>query len=197
VGNKYVYNKHIAPITANVRDDRGTVVYTKTFMPEHIDGTTGLVTSTGYTTLTDEQYEDLCKSSRTFVHYKDKLKLLVMRDDLPPDAKTPQEALADARRNERQAQGRISELEKEVAALRWKLVETEGAYKILVSASTDLEKVKPLLDAVDGFIGAFDKAGKDAKASDLGALASALKGAAGVFRSGPEKKGGVKGKDFD
>jgi prefoldin subunit 5 len=148
VGNRYIYNKHIAPITANARDEQGAVVLTKTFLPERLDGTTGRVISTGYTTLTDEEYDRLCSGSKTFTHYKDKLKLLMLCDDLPPEAKTPQEALADARRKEREAQSMVVALETEITALKAKLLDAETAYKKLVSASTDLEALESLNDQI-------------------------------------------------
>jgi hypothetical protein len=148
MSNKYIYNRHIAPITANARDRKGAVVFTKRFQPERIDGTTGRVVSTGYTTLTGEEYEELCEGSRTFVHYKDKLKLLVLCDDLPPEAKTPQEALAGARRKEREAQNRAEALEAENLRLKAELHEANGKLGQLVSASLPEEARKPLEDKI-------------------------------------------------
>jgi hypothetical protein len=121
MGNKYIYNRHIAPITANARDGKGKIVFTKVFQPERIDGTTGRVVSTGYTTLTGEEYDKLSGGSRTFIHFKDDLKLLVEHDDLPPEAKTPQEALIGAKRKEREAQDRAAALEEENKKLKAEL----------------------------------------------------------------------------
>jgi hypothetical protein len=189
MGNKYVHNGHIAPITANARDSKGVVLFTKTFMPEHTDVTTGRVVSTGYTVLTDEEYDALVKGSRTFVHYKDKLKLLVVSDDVPPSARTPQEALVDARRKEREAQEKVSALENEVDKLKAKLHDSEDGYKKLVSASTDLEKVAPILAKTAGLIESFEKAGKDAKAVEFTAAVKDLKAAVAAFKTEAEKKG--------
>jgi hypothetical protein len=118
MGNKYIYNKHIAPITANARDNKGVILFTKVFQPERVDGTTGRVVSTGYTTLTDEEYGKLTEGSRTFAHFRDKLKLLVAYDDLPPEAKTPQEALVGATRKAREAQEQAAALEAENKKLK-------------------------------------------------------------------------------
>jgi hypothetical protein len=128
MGNKYIHNKHIAPITANARDKKGAVVFTKVFMPERVDATTGRVVSTGYTTLTAEEYKQLNESSKVFSVYRDKYKLLVEHDELPPGAKTPQEALVDAKNKERKLVAQVAVLETEVAALKVKLeaAEKEG-----------------------------------------------------------------------
>jgi hypothetical protein len=115
MGNRYIYNRHIAPITANARDAKGRALFTKTFQPERIDATTGRVISTGYTALTEEEYRQLNEGSKTFTVYRDKHKLLVEYDELPAEAKTPQEALLDARNAERKAAARIAELEQSLA----------------------------------------------------------------------------------
>jgi FtsZ-binding cell division protein ZapB len=146
---KYIYNKHIAPITANARDGKGVILFTKKFLPERIDGTTGRVISTGYTTLTDEEYDRLCEGSRTFTHYRDKLGLLVECDDLPPEARTPQEALAGARRKEREAQERAGALEAENQKLKAQLHDANEKLGQLVSASTPDEVLKPLKEKID------------------------------------------------
>jgi chromosome segregation ATPase len=156
MGNKYIYNRHIAPITVNARGGKGTVLFAKTFQPERIDGTTGRVVSTGYTTLTGEEYDRLSETSRTFRHYKDKLKLLAECDDLPPEAKTPHEALADTRKKLREAQSRTAELEAETEKLKAELLDAEKKYKDLFGASgsgadsaklaEELETVRKTLD---------------------------------------------------
>jgi hypothetical protein len=148
MGNKYIYNKHIAPITCHARGRKGATLFTVKFQPERTDGTTCRVISTGYTRLTDEQYEQLCEGSRTFAHYKDKLGLLAECDDLPPEAKTPQEALADARRKALEAQCKVSEIEAENMALKVKLHDTEEKLGQLVSASTPEETVKSFTDKI-------------------------------------------------
>jgi chromosome segregation ATPase len=148
MGNKYIYNKHIAPITCNARDRKGMTVVTVKFQPERTDGTTGRIISTGYTTLTDKLYEQLCESSKTFAHYKDKLGLLVECDDLPSDAKTPQEALVDARKQTLEVQGRVAELEAENVKLKAELHDTEEKLGQLVSASTPEETVKSFTDKI-------------------------------------------------
>jgi chromosome segregation ATPase len=150
MGNKYIFNKHIAPVTCNARNRKGEVIFTVKFQPERTDGTTGRVISTGYTTLTDEQYEQLCESSRTFVHYKDELeqKLLVECDDIPASAKTPHEALADARRKVQEADNRARELEAENVKLKAELHDAEEKLGKLVSASTSEEALEPLKDTI-------------------------------------------------
>jgi hypothetical protein len=157
---KYIYNKHIAPITANARDEKGVVLFTKKFLPERADATTGRIVSTGYTALTDEEYDRLCKGSRTFAHYKDELKLLVVSDDVPPEAKSPNEALVDARRETRAAKARITELEGEIEKLKARVFEAEDKYKKLASASLDEEKVKGYEDRIAGLAEALNQSVK-------------------------------------
>jgi hypothetical protein len=161
MGNKYVYNKHIAPVTARVRKADGTEDFVKVFLPERTDGTTGRVISTGYTALTGEEYDKLCKGSKTFMHYKDKLKLLSVSDDVPPEAKAPHEALADARRETRVAKAKIAEQEEEIGKLKARVLEAEDKYNRLASASLDEEKIKGFEDRIAGLTAAQAKAGED------------------------------------
>lgn len=187
MGNKYIYNKHIAPVTANARDGKGVVLFTKKFLPEQIDGTTGRVISTGYTTLTDEEYDQLCNGSKTFVHYSEKLKLLAVCDDLPPEAKTPQEALVDARRKEREAEAKAATLTAENDNLKARLLEAEDKFKQLSSASTAEEKLKPLNDKI---------ASLEADKAEMLTSIDVLVKERDQLRASLEKTG-KKGKDFE
>jgi chromosome segregation ATPase len=212
--NKYIYNRHIAPITVNARSGKGAVLFTKTFQPERIDGTTGRVVSTGYTTLTDEEYDRLSETSRTFKHYRDKLGLLVECDDLPPEAKTPQEALVDARKKLREAQSRIAELEAETEKLKAELLDAEKRYKDLFDASgsgagstelaKELEAAKKALDetakansaCVEGL--KKDKGVLEASLAETVKERDALKKENGDIKAALEKAGkGGKAKEFD
>jgi chromosome segregation ATPase len=207
MGNRYIYNRHIAPITANARDRKGAVLFTKTFQPERIDGTTGRVISTGYTVLTGEEYDRLCESSRIFTHYRDKLGLLVECDDLPPEARTPQEALASARRKEREAQDRAGALEAENQRLKAELHDANERLGKLVSASTPEEVLKPLEDKISSL--EKDKAAmresidrlvaeRDAAATELEAVKKVLAGKLAEPAKAGEKAGkGGKAKEFD
>jgi hypothetical protein len=183
----YIYNKHIAPVTVNARDGKGVVLFTKRFEPERTDAMTGRVVSTGYTAITDEEYRQLAGSSRTFVHYKDGLKLLAASDDAPPEAKTPQEALVDAKRKGREAEGRITALEAENRKLKADLAGADKKIGQLVSASTSEEALKPFKDRI---------ASLEEAAKELDALRKeneALKQGGGAPKTG----GGGKGKEFD
>ena len=189
MGNKYIHNRHIAPITANARDPKtGKVLFTKAFQPERIDGTTGRVISTGYTALTDEEYDQLCGGSRTFKHYLEELKLLSLCDDVPPDAKTPQEALVDARTEAREAKAKALELETEITGLKAKLLDAENAYKQLSSASTDTEKLKPPHDQIDSL-----ENDKKAMRESIDSLTTERD----RLRADLERAGKKKGKDFE
>ena len=146
---KYIQNTHTAPITAHGRDRKGAVLFTKRFMPEKAEKWTGQVVSTGYTELTDEEFKILEETSRTFAVYTGKTgkaALLVVCDELPPEAKTPHEALVDARKEARKSANKIAELESEIVTLKASLLDAETKYKQLQSASVTEEALKPLQD---------------------------------------------------
>jgi len=148
---KYIQNTHNAPITCHIRDNKGVMVSTKKFMPALTEKFSGKVLHTGYERLTEEEYENLCKTSRTFQVYSgmtDKAKLLVVHDDLPADAKTPHEALVDAKKDARKAAAKIAELENKVVALKAELLDAQNKYKELFSASIDAEKLRLLNDKI-------------------------------------------------
>jgi small-conductance mechanosensitive channel len=192
MGNKYIYNKHIAPVTCNARSRKGEVLFSVKFEPERADGTTGRVISTGYTTLTDEQYEQLCDSSRTFVHYKDDLKLLIECDDLPASAKTPHEALADARKQALEAGSKVAELEAENVKLKAELHDAEEKLGQLVSASTPEEALEPLKDAIASLTEA-----NDTLKADIGALVAERDDLKARLADAEKKQKKEKGKEFD
>jgi hypothetical protein len=214
MGNRYIYNRHIAPITANARDAKGTIIFTRVFLPERIDGTTGRVISTGYTTLTEDEYRMLAECSKTFTVYRDKHGLLVEHDDLPPEAKTPQEAMVDARRKMLEAQARTSELEGENVKLKAELLDAEKRYKDLFDVSgsgagsaklgKELEAVKKALDeTVKADSACIDGLEKDKEAMKesidrLAAERDALRKENGDMKAALEKDGkGGEAKEFD
>ena len=131
----YVQNTHNAPISANARDKSGRILFTKKFMPQLTDKWTGKVITTGYVKLTEAEYEKLKTGSRTFKHYSEELKFLVVHDEIPADLKSPHEALVDARKEARKAAGKIAQLETELVTLKAKLLDAETKYGELTSAS--------------------------------------------------------------
>jgi chromosome segregation ATPase len=161
MGNRYIYNRHIAPITANARDGKGRVLFTKTFQPERLDATTGRVISTGYTTLNEEEYKLLTEGSKTFAVYRDKHKLLVEHDELPPEAKTPHEALLDARNEARKAAVHIASLNNEIGQLKAGLLGAETRYKELQAASAGGDVLKALTDKVASLEATLAEAAKE------------------------------------
>jgi chromosome segregation ATPase len=118
-------------------------------MPERRNPMSGKIESTGYTMLTEEEYNELRKTSKIFTHYVDDLKLLKVCDDLPPDAKTPHEALVDARSESRRLTSELARKEAEITELKARVLDAEEKYKTLESASTDEEKLKPLKDQLE------------------------------------------------
>lgn len=189
MGSRYIYNRHIAPITANARDGKGRVVFTKKFQPESIDSTTGRIVHTGYTTLSEEEYKLLNESSRTFAVYRDKYKLLVEYDDLPPEAKTPQEALLDARKEGRKAAARVSALEDEIVKLKAALLDAETRYSDLQSMSEGGAKFQLISDKVTSLVQELAEAEQER---------DALRAENGELKKTAEKaEEAGKGKEFD
>lgn len=117
MGDKYIQNTHNVPITVNARDKAGTVLFTKKFMPPITEKWSGKQLTTGYEKLTDDEYGKLCESSKTFKHYKDKLKLLVVHDDMPEELKTPYQAISDFKKEIARLQAENETLKAEVAKL--------------------------------------------------------------------------------
>ena len=151
---KYIQNTHTAPITVHGRDGKGAVLFTKRFMPEKAEKWTGQVVSTGYTELTDEEFSILEDTSRTFAVYTGKTgkaALLVVCDELPPEAKTPHEALVDARKDARKSAEKIAGLESEITRLKASLLDAETKYRQLQSASGDAEVLQTLNDKIAAF----------------------------------------------
>jgi hypothetical protein len=175
----YIQNVHTVPITAKARSAHGKVLFSKTFFPVIFNRWSNKMSSTGYTALTEEEYTALRESSRTFNHYANDLGLLVVCDDLPPEAKTPHEALVDARKEGRKLNAEIEALKAENETLKAALFDAEKRYKVLQSASSEDEKLKPLNDKI---------AALAAENERLKAAAEAQK------RSG---KNGKSGKDFE
>jgi predicted nucleic acid-binding Zn-ribbon protein len=91
----------------------------------------------------------------------DKLGLLVKHDDLPPEAKTPQEALVDARRKILEAQARASELEGENVKLKAELLDAEKRYKDLFDVSGGGKDSAKSAQELEGVKKALDEAAKD------------------------------------
>jgi predicted nucleic acid-binding Zn-ribbon protein len=133
---KYIQNTHNAPITANARNEKGQVMFSKTFLPARTDRYTGRIEATGYTQLTDEEYRRLNETSKVFTVYRDKHKLLVEHNELPPEAKTPHEALVDARKEARKLAAEIVALKAEIVTLKASLLNAETDYKELFNASS-------------------------------------------------------------
>jgi hypothetical protein len=144
----YIQNVYNAPITAKARNAQGKVLFSKTFSPVIVDRWSNKTHSTGYTALTEEEYTALRETSRTFNHYTNDLALLVVCDDLPPEAKTPHEALVDARREGRKLYTEIEALKAVNEKLKAALFGAEKRYRVLQSASSEDEKLKPLNDKI-------------------------------------------------
>jgi hypothetical protein len=154
----YIENVHTAPITCTAKDKNTKIaLLEKKFYPAMTEKWTGKQLATGYTKLTEQEYKQLCEFSPMFIHYKDNKKgtlaspLLVLHEEIPPEAKLPSEALADARRESRKANEQINKLNAEITTLKAQLLDEQNKYRTLESASTDAEKLKPLNDTIEKY----------------------------------------------
>jgi hypothetical protein len=198
---RYIQNIHTAPITAVVKNAKGEAVLTKKFYPARTDKFTGQVEATGFTPLTDEEYNLLNERSKTFTVYRDKHHLLVEHDELPPEAKTPHEALVDARREARKAADRIAALAAEVVQLKAGLLDAERKYKDLFDAGNGeivdalRKENEELKAALENAIAEHDAAIAVLEANMAEALREQDEREAAAEKSGKDGKG--KGKEFD
>ena len=123
----YVQNTHYAPITCNARDKQKGITLTKKFMPYITEKWSGNILSSGYERLSGEEYKSLCETSRTFQHYKDDLKLLVVHDKLPEALKTPREALGEMKKAVKVSQEEIAALKAENERLKTEIEGLKGS----------------------------------------------------------------------
>lgn len=149
MADKYIQNKHNAPISCNAKDKDGKTLFTKKFMPQLTEKWSGKILTTGYEKLTEDEYKQLLEGSNTFKHYLKDLKLLVVHEDMPADLKTPHEALVDSRKEIKSLNAKIKGLESEIVELKAKLLDSEEKYKELSSATTDDEKFKSLNEQIE------------------------------------------------
>jgi hypothetical protein len=194
---KYIQNTHTAPITVNGRDAKGAVLFTKRFMPERAEKWTGQVVSTGYTELTDEEFKILNDTSRTFNVYTGKTgkaELLVVCNDLPPEAKTPHEALVAARREALKSARKTAELDSEIVKLKASLLDAETKYKQLQSAAGIEESLKTLQEENAKLKENLETVTleRDAATTELAAVKTVL-----AEKLGEKGGKGGKGKDFE
>jgi N-acetyl-beta-hexosaminidase len=208
---KYIQNIHTAPITAVVKNAKGAVILTRKFSPAKTDKFTGRVEETGFTELTDEEYTLLDEGSKTFTVYRDKHKLLVEHDELPPEAKTPHEALLDAKREARKSADQIASLNDELVRLKVELLDAKKQYAGLLEVSgtgsgaevshltNALEAAKQALkdtvEAKDKIIGDLTKEGEKLRAAVESAVIE--RNAAVAKLEAAREKPGKKGKEFD
>jgi hypothetical protein len=85
-------------------------------MPTIMDRWSSRVLQSGYEKLTEDEYKQFNETSKTFKHYKDNLKLLVVVDELPEDVKTPHEAIVDAKKEIRLLTAENEELKAKLAS---------------------------------------------------------------------------------
>jgi hypothetical protein len=206
---RYIQNIHTAPITAVVKNAKGAVVLMKRFSPASVDKFTGRVERTGFTELTDGEYELLNEGSKTFTVYRDKHKLLVEHEELPPEAKTPHEALVDAKRESRKSAERIASLNDELVKLKAELLDAKKRYANLLDASGDGTEISRLTDELEAAKQAFKETvgAKDKIIEDITKEGEKLRAAAenAVLErdaaitelNAVKKKPCKKGKEFD
>ena len=142
---KYVQCIHIAPIKCRLKDTQEEFA----FGIEQIEKYTGKKLHTGYTPVTEENLKRLEAQSRTFVHFRDKEKLLIVYNELPDEAKTVYETVAEYRAQFVEMQKTITEKDKVIMEHNNKIEELEKTVtELSKTASKSLtEKVETLQKA--------------------------------------------------
>jgi hypothetical protein len=118
-------------------DSHGDQRWEKVF-PIQKFGFDGKEVSTGYTRITEAEYE-LCKRDKTFMYFC-RLGKLIVHESLPSAAQTPHEAILEARKQIRALQEQLTAAQTENKLLKQRLaVSGEGAES---SAAAGKEKPK-------------------------------------------------------
>jgi septal ring factor EnvC (AmiA/AmiB activator) len=102
----------------------------KRFEIAKYDSLTGRVTHSGYTALTQSEFDTLFKESKLFSSFLNR-KALVKHDELPDDAMTPHDALVAAKRESAESAQLLEEAEQENKALAERLDKAEANNKTL------------------------------------------------------------------
>jgi predicted RNase H-like nuclease (RuvC/YqgF family) len=105
-----------------------------------------------------------------------------VHNELPPEAKSPHEALVDARKESRRFAGELSALKEENEKLKARIFDAETKYRELQSASTDEEKVTSLTDQVARLTAQLVEAQK--RADEAEAALNKVKADSGKSKSG-------------
>jgi hypothetical protein len=133
----YVQNVHTNGIKVGAGDRQ------KRFGIAVIDSETGRALDSGYTRLTQEEY-DWVKKDPLFKYFLGKKKLIVT-EQLPLEAQTPHEALVAARKEMSAATAQLAAMKAENGALRQQLAALETEKTALQQQITTLEAEKAAL----------------------------------------------------
>jgi hypothetical protein len=144
MSDKYIQNVHTNSI--KLTDKEGHI-----FRPQSVDHFSGRQTSTGYTRLTEDEYNRLLNENKLFKHFIG-LKKLIVHDELPPDAQTPHEALVSARKDAGKLNAELNKANRDKAALQTRIDELDKQYKELLAASNggQLAKAEAALKDAQG-----------------------------------------------
>jgi hypothetical protein len=142
MANKYVQCVHTAAITCKNDGKDADGSFEKIFHPAMTDRYTGRIIHTGYTAITEDEFARLKKESPLFNVALNKWKKLVLHDDLPAEAKTPHEALVDARKDVQAANQKLEEVLAENEKLKAELDEANKKYGELLAAGSIKEGKK-------------------------------------------------------
>jgi hypothetical protein len=130
MGDRYIQNVYDHGIKVQSLDKK----LFKIFRQQSIDHFTGRQRDTGYTRLTEDEYNLLLKESAVFKHFIE-LKKLIVHDELPADAQTPHEALVSARKDTTKLRVELDRVQAEKETLQGRMNELDAKYKELLAAS--------------------------------------------------------------
>jgi vacuolar-type H+-ATPase subunit I/STV1 len=137
---KFVHNTYIAGVTCNLSDDRKVVFHIK-----EVDKMTGEQRHSGYTEVSDEDYEFLKANSGVFKSFT-KQKMLTVVDECPQEALSVQQIL-------QKTQGETAKYAQEVVELKARVAELTQANEEFFSAN---EQLKTLLDNAQQKLSKYD-----------------------------------------
>jgi hypothetical protein len=137
MGDRYIQNVYDHGIKVQSLDKK----LFKIFRQQSMDHFTGRQRDTGYTRLTEDEYNLLLKESAVFKHFIE-LKKLIVHDELPADAQTPHEALVSARKDAARLRVELDKVQAGKETLQGQMDELDVKYKELLAASGGKELVK-------------------------------------------------------
>ena len=140
MSTKFIKNTDDATIVCKIPSDKHLAWV---FKPYKFDARNGVVVSNGFTEISEEDLELLRKESNTFQYYE-KAEKLILADNLPQEAMSPDQLISMLRADLELAKAEIAELQVggESAALKKKDEEIEQMKIVMEHQQTLIEELQ-------------------------------------------------------